>query len=137
MKYQNAHLAPGPWLPICTGQAVRYCFANTRSQTNLEPIFNQAVAKWAHDFLNSALEIVPDNEEALLCTDPGVRANALIISTPQKTTIRNGTLVQTARPTVPASVTTTTQTTAAATVSNSATTIRTIGKEQKLPPCKP
>jgi hypothetical protein len=70
----------GPWPPICTSQAVRYCFANTRSQTNLEPIVNQAVAKWAHAFLNSALQIIPDNEEALLCTDPSVRADALVIS---------------------------------------------------------
>lgn len=70
----------GPWPPICTGEAVRYRFANARSHTNLEPIVNQAVAKWAHAFLNSALEIVPDNQKALLCTDPAVRADALVIS---------------------------------------------------------
>lgn len=70
----------GPWPPICTMQSVRYCFAEARSQANLEPIVNQAVAKWAHAFLNSALKIIPDNEETLLCTDPAIRADALVIS---------------------------------------------------------
>lgn len=70
----------GPWPLICDSQSVRYCFADARSQKNLEDIVNQAVARWAHAMLNSNLQIIPDNEDALLCTDAGVHPDALVIS---------------------------------------------------------
>lgn len=70
----------GPWPLVCSSQSVRYCFADTRSQKNLENTVNEAVARWAHATLNSNLEIIPDNEEALLCTDPSVRPDALVIT---------------------------------------------------------
>jgi hypothetical protein len=70
----------GPWPLVCDSQLVRYCFSNSRSQHNLENIVNQAVAKWAHATLESNLQIIPDNEEALLCSDLGVRPDALVIT---------------------------------------------------------
>ena len=70
----------GPWPLICDSQSVRYCFADARSQKNLESIVNQAVARWAHATLNSNLQIIPDNEEALLCGSPEVRPDALVIT---------------------------------------------------------
>lgn len=69
----------GPWPLVCSSQAVRYCFADVRSQNNLENIVNQAVARWSHAFLNSQLEIVPDNEQSLICGNQEVRADALVI----------------------------------------------------------
>lgn len=70
----------GPWPLVCDSQSVRYCFADARSQKNLEPIVDQAVAKWAHATLASNLQIIPDNEEALLCSSRDVRSDALVIT---------------------------------------------------------
>ena len=69
----------GPWPLVCDSQSVRYCFADERSQKNLENVVNQAVAKWAHATLTSNLMIIPDNEAALLCSDKDVRPDALVI----------------------------------------------------------
>lgn len=69
----------GPWPLVCESQSVRYCFADDRSQKNLENVVNQAVAKWAHATLTSNLMIIPDNEEAMLCSDKNVRPDALVI----------------------------------------------------------
>lgn len=70
----------GPWPFVCDSQSVRYCFANARSQRNVEPIVNQAVAKWAHATLTSNLQIIPDNEQAPLCSSKDVRPDALVIT---------------------------------------------------------
>jgi hypothetical protein len=70
----------GPWPLVCDSQSMRYCFADARSKSNLEDIVNQAVAKWAHATLGSNLLIIPDNEEALLCSSPDVRPDALVIT---------------------------------------------------------
>ena len=70
----------GPWPFVCDSQSVRYCFADARSQRNLEPIVNQAVAKWAHATLTSNLQIIPDNEQAPLCSSKDVRPDALVIT---------------------------------------------------------
>jgi hypothetical protein len=70
----------GPWPLDCDTQPVRYCFADPRSQHNLEPILNQAIAKWAHATLTSALQILPDNSQSILCTSKNIRPDALIIT---------------------------------------------------------
>lgn len=70
----------GPWPLDCDTQPVRYCFADPRSQHNLAPILTQAIANWSPATLSSNLQIIPDNEAALLCTDPAVRPDALIIT---------------------------------------------------------
>jgi len=70
----------GPWPLDCDSQPVRYCFADPRSQHNLEPIVNQAVAKWAHATLTSNLQILPDNDQSLLCTSKNIRPDALVIT---------------------------------------------------------
>ena len=69
----------GPWPLVCDSQSVRYCFADERSQKNLENVVNSAVAKWSHATLTSNMKIIPDNEGALLCSDPDVRPDALVI----------------------------------------------------------
>lgn len=70
----------GPWPLDCDTQPVRYCFADARSQTNLAPILTQAITNWAPATLTSTLQIIPDNEAALLCTDPSIRPDALVIT---------------------------------------------------------
>lgn len=70
----------GPWPLVCDSQSVRYCFADPRSQHNLEPIVNQAIAKWSHATLASNLQIIPDNDQSPLCTDPNTRPDALVIT---------------------------------------------------------
>jgi hypothetical protein len=70
----------GPWPLICDTQSVRYCFADPRSQHNLSPILTQAIAKWSHATLASNLQIIPDNDQSLLCTSPAVRLDALVIT---------------------------------------------------------
>jgi hypothetical protein len=69
----------GPWPLVCESQSVRYCFADARSQKNLENTVNEAVARWAHATLHSSLQIIPDNEESLLCSGPDIRPDALVI----------------------------------------------------------
>lgn len=74
----------GPWPVIHTGksdevQPVRYCFADVRSQRNLQHVVDQAIARWHSAFLHSQLRIVPDTEQASLCDAPQVRSDALVI----------------------------------------------------------
>ncbi|KAM0718962.1 hypothetical protein Q7P37_006034 [Cladosporium fusiforme] len=68
------------WPVIKPNQPVRYCFADDRSHQNLKEIVDQAIAKWAPAFEDSNLEIIPDNKEALICTYPTTRVDALIIT---------------------------------------------------------
>lgn len=70
----------GPWPLVCDSQSVRYCFADSRSQHNLSPILTQAIAKWSLATLASNLQILPDNDRSLLCTDPNTRPDALVIT---------------------------------------------------------
>ncbi|KAH9825360.1 hypothetical protein Tdes44962_MAKER10216, partial [Teratosphaeria destructans] len=41
----------GPWPRICPGPTephpLRYCFADARSHTNLQPLLDEAIARWA------------------------------------------------------------------------------------------
>jgi hypothetical protein len=70
----------GPWPLVCDGQSVRYCFADARSQKNLENNVNEAVARWAHATIHTSMQIIPDNEDSLLCSGPDIRSDALVIS---------------------------------------------------------
>ncbi|KAK6433743.1 hypothetical protein LTR95_010073 [Oleoguttula sp. CCFEE 5521] len=73
----------GPWPVLCSGpqqtQPVRYCFKDARSESNLQPILDKAISKWAHAMTVSTMSIVPDNGETLSCSDPKVRDDALVI----------------------------------------------------------
>jgi hypothetical protein len=77
----------GPWPTICNGetQPIRYCFGDSRSQTNLQGIVNQAVSNWAPAIKVSKMTIGLDNEDSPVC-DPGKnRADALVITDGTKT----------------------------------------------------
>ena len=76
----------GPWPIMCPNapaqtQPIRYCFKDARSATTLQPIVDQAVARWAHALHPaSSLQIGLDDETAKVCSDPKVRPDALVIS---------------------------------------------------------
>jgi hypothetical protein len=70
----------GPWPRVCDSQSVRYCFADARSQKNLKNTVNEAIARWAHATIHTSMQIIPDNEDSLLCSGPDIRPDALVIS---------------------------------------------------------
>ncbi|KAK5129348.1 hypothetical protein LTR08_003578 [Meristemomyces frigidus] len=90
VKPLHAHSAVvggwGPWPIMCPTlpsqtQPIRYCFKDARSATTLQPIVDQAVAKWAHALHPaSSLQIGLDHAGAKVCSGPAVRADALVIS---------------------------------------------------------
>ncbi|KAI7313889.1 hypothetical protein KC315_g11530 [Hortaea werneckii] len=74
----------GPWPVMCKEpepvQAIRYCFKDKRSADNLQPIVDQAVARWAHALHPStALTISLDNHDEKVCNDH-VRKDALVVT---------------------------------------------------------
>ncbi|KAI6898042.1 hypothetical protein KC318_g3924 [Hortaea werneckii] len=61
-------------------QAIRYCFKDKRSADNLQPIVDQAVARWAHALHPfTTLTISLDNRDEKVCNDH-VRKDALVVT---------------------------------------------------------
>lgn len=58
---------------------VRYCFADARSHKNLNKLVDQAINRWSPAMKNSALVIIPDNKQALVCEDRKTNVDSLII----------------------------------------------------------
>ena len=67
-------------------QPVRYCFKDKRSADNLQPILNEAIARWAPAMqdhvsaLSIDLEDGCDNDPHVYCSDDRVSGDALVIS---------------------------------------------------------
>jgi hypothetical protein len=89
----------GPWPLVCDSQSVQYCFADARSQKNLENTVNEAIARWAHATIHTSMQIIPDNEDSLLCSGPDIRPDALVISDSTKDNDKPGTTVLIVQPT--------------------------------------
>ena len=78
------HKTPwGPWPLVCPGmQPVRYCFKDARSEKNLKPVIDAAVARYTSALEVSTLSFILDNEASAVCSDDEsvVRGDALIVS---------------------------------------------------------